>query len=112
MEQVSVIVSVYNEEQGLEQFYRETKGWLEKLPGDYEILFVDDGSSDGSGEILRRLAEEDRDHVRVIAFSREAGLEVNIEEHDDPFLYDLYEDGDYVPSDDEIIAAVEEYLDD
>lgn len=75
MEQVSVIVSVYNEEQGLEQFYRETKGWLEKLPGDYEILFVDDGSSDGSGEILRRLAEEDRDHVRVIAFSRNFGHE-------------------------------------
>lgn len=75
MEQVSVIVSVYNEEQGLEQFYRETKGWLEKLPGDYEILFVDDGSSDGSGEILRRLAEKDRDHVRVIAFSRNFGHE-------------------------------------
>ena len=75
MEQVSVIVSVYNEEQGLEQFYRETKGWLEKLPGDYEILFVDDGSSDGSGKILRRLAEEDRDHVRVIAFSRNFGHE-------------------------------------
>lgn len=75
MEQVSVIVSVYNEEQGLEKFYRETKGWLEKLPGDYEILFVDDGSSDGSGEILRRLAEEDRDHVRVIAFSRNFGHE-------------------------------------
>lgn len=75
MEQVSVIVSVYNEEQGLEQFYRETKGWLEKLPGDYEILFVDDGSSDGSGKILRHLAEEDRDHVRVIAFSRNFGHE-------------------------------------
>lgn len=75
MEQVSVIVSVYNEEQGLEQFYRETKGWLEKLLGDYEILFVDDGSSDGSGEILRHLAEEDRDHVRVIAFSRNFGHE-------------------------------------
>lgn len=75
MEQVSVIVSVYNEEQGLEKFYRETKEWLEKLPGDYEILFVDDGSSDGSGEILRHLAEEDRDHVRVIAFSRNFGHE-------------------------------------
>lgn len=75
MEQVSVIVSVYNEEQGLEKFYRETKGWLEKLPGDYEILFVDDGSSDGSGEILRHLADEDRDHVRVIAFSRNFGHE-------------------------------------
>ena len=48
----------------------------------------------------------------MISLSREAGLEVHIEEHDDPFLYDLYEDGDYVPSDDEIIAAVEEYLDD
>ena len=75
MKELSVIVSVYNEEQGLEQFYRETKGWLEKLPGDYEILFVDDGSSDGSGKILRRLAEEDRDHVRVIAFSRNFGHE-------------------------------------
>lgn len=31
----------------------------------------------------------------MISLSREAGLEVHIEEHDDPFLYDLYEDGNY-----------------
>lgn len=48
--------------------------------------------------------------TRVISVSREAGLEVSIEEHDDPFLYDLYDDGNYVPTDGEIIAAVEEYI--
>lgn len=47
---------------------------------------------------------------RVISVSREAGLEVSIEGHDDQFLYDLFDDGEYIPSDGEIIAAVEEYL--
>ncbi len=45
---LSVVVSVYNEEKALEEFYRETTHVLEQISWDYELLFVNDGSRDGS----------------------------------------------------------------
>ena len=50
---LSVVVSVYNEEQALPMFYETTKLILEILPWDYELLFVNDGSRDDSLSILR-----------------------------------------------------------
>jgi len=47
---LSVVVSVYNEELALREFYAETGKILKRLPGnwDYEFLFVNDGSRDQS----------------------------------------------------------------
>ena len=53
---VSVVVSVYNEEQALDQFYQVTSQVLESISWDYELLFVNDGSHDGSLSVLERLA--------------------------------------------------------
>ena len=63
---LSVVVSVYNEELALREFYQETGAVLKALPSswDYELLFVNDGSADRSLEILRELARRD-DRVRV-----------------------------------------------
>ena len=81
---MSIVVSVYNEEQGLEQFYRTTSEILEGLcrtrmqtaePLSYELFFVNDGSTDRSGEILAALAARDRAHVSVLTFSRNFGHE-------------------------------------
>lgn len=71
---ISVVVSVYNEELALPLFYETTKPILESLAWDYEVLFVNDGSSDGSLDILTRLAAQD-DKVKVINFSRNFGHE-------------------------------------
>ncbi len=71
---LSVVVSVYNEEQALPMFYETTKPILESLSWDYELLFVNDGSRDGSLAILRQLAARDP-KVRVVAFSRNFGHE-------------------------------------
>lgn len=73
---LSVVVSVYNEEPGLREFYQETKKVLEELPApwEHELLFVNDGSRDGSLSILRELASSDS-HVRIINFSRNFGHE-------------------------------------
>ena len=68
------MVSVYNEEEVLEQFYQETRAVLERLPWDYELLFVNDGSWDRSPEILKGLAGRDP-HVKLISFSRNFGHE-------------------------------------
>ncbi len=71
---LSVVVSVYNEEAVLELFYKEAKKVLDKIPWDYELLFVNDGSTDRSLEILEDLADRDP-RVKVVGFSRNFGHE-------------------------------------
>lgn len=71
---LSVVVSVYNEEQALPEFYREASKVLKGLKWDYELIFVNDGSQDGSGKILDELSQEDL-RIKVISFSRNFGHE-------------------------------------
>ena len=71
---LSVVVSVYNEEQALPMFYKAARSVLESLDWDYELLFVNDGSQDGSMAYLRRLSREDP-RVKVLGFSRNFGHE-------------------------------------
>ena len=74
MKRISVVVSVYNEELSLIQFYKESVPILEECSWDYEIIFVNDGSIDKSYSILCELAEENK-KVHVINFSRNFGHE-------------------------------------
>ena len=62
---VSVVVSVYNEEKALEEFYRETGKVLNELDWDYELVFVNDGSADGSLAILDSLAAVSYTHLTI-----------------------------------------------
>lgn len=71
---LSVVVSVYNEEKALNEFYKATTGILKNIDWDYELLFVNDGSSDQSLDVLNRLASTD-DKVKVVSFSRNFGHE-------------------------------------
>lgn len=74
MKKLSVVVSVYNEEAALEQFYLEASRVLEQIEWDYELLFINDGSRDNSLRILRSLAERDS-RARIVNFSRNFGHE-------------------------------------
>ena len=74
MKKISIIVSVYNEESALRQFYSESKPVFDGLPWDYEMLFVNDGSTDGSLSILKELAGRD-EKVKLVNFSRNFGHE-------------------------------------
>lgn len=71
---LSIVVSVYNEEAVLMQFYNEAGKVLTEIDWDYELLFVNDGSQDKSFQILEELARRDR-HVKVVSFSRNFGHE-------------------------------------
>lgn len=78
MKLLSLVVSAYNEEAGLETFYQTTREYGEALAvkgWDYEFVFVNDGSRDRTGEILDDLATRDATHVRVLHFSRNFGHE-------------------------------------
>ena len=71
---ISIIVSVYNEEEVLFEFYRETIKVLLLIYNPYEIIFVNDGSMDGSRSILFKIAKDD-ENVKVVHFSRNFGHE-------------------------------------
>lgn len=74
MPTLSIVVSVYNEEAVLPQFHHELTAALAALDDAVEIIYVDDGSADGSRAILDSLAT-DAARVRVIHFSRNFGHE-------------------------------------
>lgn len=72
---LSVVIPLLNEEAVLEQTYAELKKHLDALGESYEIVFVDDGSTDRSRAILAGLALQDP-AVRVVVLSRNFGHEM------------------------------------
>ena len=70
----SVVVSVFNEEESIRMFYESLLKTLVPLQISYEIIFVNDGSTDESLSILRNIAMSDS-RVKIIDFSRNFGHE-------------------------------------
>jgi len=70
--QVSLVVPIWNEEGVLPALYQRSHDALEGMGGPWEIVFVDDGSTDGSGFLLRSLHARDP-RVRVLFLSRNFG---------------------------------------
>lgn len=69
---LSIVVPVFNEEEGLQAFFDALTFQLEKLKEKYEIIFVDDGSTDTSLQILKDLAKKDNT-VQVFSFRKNQG---------------------------------------
>ncbi|SRR6266567_1260276 len=67
---VSIVVPVMNEEQSVQLLFEKLSTQIEKLGLRYEIIFVDDGSTDDTFKELKRLYDEHRGIVRVIRFRR------------------------------------------
>jgi glycosyltransferase involved in cell wall biosynthesis len=70
---LSLVIPVYNEEQNLPLLFESICRALAPLKKSWEVIFVDDGSKDGSLKVLRQLAHDDPEHVRVIVFRRNFG---------------------------------------
>lgn len=117
MPKISLVIPVYNEKDSLETLYAEIKGTAQQHDLDLEVVFVDDGSRDGSWEVIRRLADN-QDAVHGIRFRRNFGkaaalsagfrkahgeiiLTVDADLQDDPaeiprFLEELQKDKDVI----------------
>ncbi|HUY28025.1 MAG TPA: glycosyltransferase family 2 protein [Candidatus Binataceae bacterium] len=69
---LSIVVPLYNERDNLAPLHRELAAVVGTLAISCEMLFIDDGSDDGSSEVLRRVKESDP-RVRVIRLARNSG---------------------------------------
>lgn len=76
-ELLSIVVPCYNEEQILEMFYNEIKKILNIIKYDYEIIFIDDGSTDRTPDIIKEFHRNNK-RVSLISFSRNFGKESGI----------------------------------
>jgi glycosyltransferase involved in cell wall biosynthesis len=69
---ISIVVPVYNERDSLAPLLAEVSEAMRPLGRSYEVVFVDDGSTDGSHRVLRELRRRDG-RVRTVTFARNAG---------------------------------------
>ena len=89
MKKISLLIPCYNEEESVPLFYKEVTRVLSELKYEYELLFINDGSTDKTLEILKQLGERDM-RVKYISFSRNFGKEAAM------FAGFCNADGDYV----------------
>ncbi|KZK48515.1 Bactoprenol glucosyl transferase [Lactococcus cremoris] len=71
---ISIIVPCFNEQEVIPIFFNELEKTRKKLNTDFEYIFIDDGSTDGTLDVIRSLSKE-KNYVRFISFSRNFGKE-------------------------------------
>jgi polyisoprenyl-phosphate glycosyltransferase len=74
---VSIVIPIYNEAPNVEPLHKRVTAVIKKLPLQFELIFVDDGSRDGSIKKLRQLARRDK-RVRVVELARNFGKEIAV----------------------------------
>lgn len=74
---ISVIIPVYNEEENLLFLYRRLKQVLDGMGLSYELMLINDGSRDGSMDVIFELAQKDP-RVRYVDFSRNFGHQIAV----------------------------------
>jgi polyisoprenyl-phosphate glycosyltransferase len=73
----SIVAPIYNELDNLPELHRRVSEVMSATSGTWELVLVDDGSTDGSTDAIRALAKQDK-HVRLVIFARNFGHQVAI----------------------------------
>ncbi|MBK7104706.1 MAG: glycosyltransferase family 2 protein [Ignavibacteriae bacterium] len=71
-QKISILIPLFNEEESLSKLTKEISEQFEKLSTNYEILFVDDGSSDNSLNVIKNLAKTNN-RIKYISFRKNYG---------------------------------------
>lgn len=74
----SIVVPVYNEEDNVPKLTKEITGVMSGLGKPYELIYVDDGSKDGSLEALKAVRKENQ-NIRVLVFEKNCGQSAALE---------------------------------
>lgn len=77
VQRLSVVVPCYNEEEVIAETIKRLRTFCSEVDLDVELIFVDDGSSDGTREILRQFAAEDP-RIKIVGFARNFGHQVAV----------------------------------
>ena len=101
---ISVVIPLLNEEESLPELHEKLTVVLKSIEGSYEIIFIDDGSTDNSFKALSEIAGKDK-NVRVIKFQKNygkaAGLSTGFAEANGEFIFtmdaDLQDDPEEIP---------------
>ncbi len=112
---LSIVIPLYNEEENILPLYEEISHVLKNLRREGEIIFIDDGSTDKSFQILKNLVAKDK-RIKVIQFKRNfgqtaalsAGIEFSKGEVVIPMDGDLQNDPNDIPK---LLAKLEEGYD-
>jgi glycosyltransferase involved in cell wall biosynthesis len=70
---LSIVIPVYNEAETLILLHQSIQQALREIAETWDVVYVDDGSSDGSGQILEQIHAEDPEHTIVVALRRNFG---------------------------------------
>lgn len=73
----SIVIPVYNESEVIKQSYNRISTVMKQIPGNYELIFVNDGSRDDTFNQLLQISDKDK-HVKLIDFSRNFGHQIAI----------------------------------
>ncbi|HNW74358.1 MAG TPA: glycosyltransferase family 2 protein [Bacteroidales bacterium] len=73
MKRISILTACYNEEENIQELYRQVKAQCDKVPGyDFEHVFIDNASTDRTVALLKEIASEDKS-VKIIVNARNFG---------------------------------------
>jgi len=101
----SVVVPVFNSSLSLKELYAGLQAVFGKTGKDFEVIFVDDASSDNSWEVLSGIKSNDPGHVTAIALSRNFG------QHNATLCGMSYAKGDFIVTiDDDLQVLPEEII--
>jgi len=73
--EISIVAPVFNESGNLAEFQKRLSAVLDKISVDYEVIYINDGSTDNSIEIIKSFSKEDK-RVKFVSFSRNFGHQV------------------------------------
>ena len=97
---VDLVIPVFEEAGVIEKIYGKIRTVVDNLPYDFKVLFVDDGSRDGTADSLRTIADEDP-RVTILSFSRnfghQAALTAGLDHSTGDIVISLDADGQHPP---------------
>lgn len=73
----SVIAPIFNEKESLPEFYRRVVEVMDRTEESWELVLIDDGSRDGSTDMIRELAQKDK-RVKAVIFARNFGHQIAV----------------------------------
>ena len=107
---LSLVIPAHNEAENLPDLLRRCRGVLPGLASDWEVVLVDDGSTDGEADVARASMEGDAGHLQVVRHERKSGYGVTVADGlraaQGDFVGFMDGDGQFAPEDLGQLAAL------